>query len=133
MMRYHNALRVLLVVSCAVGLISCGEKATDTGGGGGEAFQVEIENFSDSFDMFGSTPISRESCSTASGGRAVAGLDRPGEWIEIPLSVPKSGVYNITVRYAAPLDSIIDVQVSSGSCGDQGEADFTLDKGLRTG
>jgi len=124
---------ILLAVCFAVSLIACSDKASNPDNGGGETFEVEVESFALKSDFPGSVPIHPEECSTASGGYAVVGMDRANEWIEIALTIPAAGVYDVTIRYAAPKDSIIEIRMTADPCGSTREADFTLDEGERIG
>jgi hypothetical protein len=132
--RVNRTSCVILAVCISVSFISCSDKGSNPdNGGGGEAFAVEAESYSTTFDVSGSEPIRKAPCLSASGGRAVAGMDRVGEWIQIPLEVPEAGTYSITIDYQAPEDSTIVVRLDAEVCGSSQDADFTLDQGGGTG
>jgi hypothetical protein len=79
---------------------------------------LEGEDFIASQDL-GGLPIAWTYCSGASGGRALDGLDMPGEWIELVLSVPDAGSYADSLRSAGLLEQESDLQstVVSGGPG----------------
>ena len=64
-------------------------------------FTVELESFTNKFDVPGSDPIEIDQCNLASNGKSVAGLDRNGEYIEVPLFVRGAGTYLPYLRYAS--------------------------------
>jgi hypothetical protein len=96
-------------------------------------FIVELENFTDWYDHGdGALSVAKLYCSRASGNYMVRGLDYPDEWIEVPLTVPGSGTYELTLRYAAQLGDTLRGTVSFEGCGAtlmQGEVYFVMDKG----
>ena len=64
---------------------------------------LEAEDFTASYNE-GGNPILRVSCSGASGGLALEGLDYPGDWIELSLTI-WNGSFTDTIRSAGLLDS----------------------------
>jgi hypothetical protein len=96
-------------------------------------FTVELEGFETKFDVPGSAKIMAEDCSMASSGHAVVGLDRAGEYIEVPMSVRGAGRYLAYLGYAADPDTRTWVRVEARGCGNaQNSASFTLDQGEGT-
>jgi len=94
------------------------------------SFIVELESYNNEFNVPGSDPIKVDQCNLASNGRSVAGLDRNGEYIEVPLYVRGAGNYVAHLRYAANRGTRIWVRVEVDGCGDAGSGfGFTLDKG----
>ncbi len=82
-------------------------------------FKVELENFTRSYDRQDGTKITVAPCTGASGKKAVDGLDKMGEWIEIPMSVPADSYYEVKLRYSAPKSPIVTVGLSLINCGKQ--------------
>jgi hypothetical protein len=64
---------------------------------------VEAEAFTASHNEGGSSILSVY-CGAASGGMAVEGLDYPGDWIEVPLTI-WNGSFTDSIRSAGLLDS----------------------------
>jgi hypothetical protein len=100
-------------------------------------FKVEIEDYVDSHDdEEGSMYIVAAACSQASGGAMVRGLDYPGEWVEIPFTVPAYGTYEVTLRYAALKGDSLEAAVTFPGCGSGSsdpEVDFIMDQGAGLG
>jgi hypothetical protein len=93
-------------------------------------FTVELEHFENSFNVPGSVQIKRDQCSMASSGESVVGLDRIGEYIEVPIYVRGAGEYLPYVRYASAQGTRMWVRVEVDGCGAAGTtAGFTLDQG----
>lgn len=70
---------------------------------------IEGETFVASQDL-GGLPIAWTYCSGASGGKAVDGLDIPGEWIELVLETPDVGSFTDSLRSAGLLDEESDLR-----------------------
>jgi hypothetical protein len=97
------------------------------------SFIVELEGFTNKFNVPGSEKIRVEHCSVASSGEAVVGLDRNGEYIEIPLYVRGGGDYIAHMRYASDVGTRSWVTIEVDGCGAAGSsAGFTLDQGEGT-
>lgn len=96
-------------------------------------FKVELEDFTDSYDDDnGSSFVNVQGCSQASGNAMVRGLDYPGEWLEVPLSVPASGNYELVLQYATLAGDTLRATVTFDGCGaafTSTEVDFVMDKG----
>jgi hypothetical protein len=93
-------------------------------------FTVELEGFTDMFNVPGSAPIKVDQCNLASSGQSVDGLDRNGEYIEVPLYVRGAGGYIAYMRYASNPGTSIWVRVEVDGCGATGSGvGFTLDQG----
>jgi hypothetical protein len=96
-------------------------------------FTVELESFTNSFNVPGSAAIKIEHCSLASSQESVAGLDRNGEFIEIPIYVRGTGNYIAHLGYASQPGTRIWVRIEVDGCGAAGStAGFTLDQGVGT-
>jgi hypothetical protein len=96
-------------------------------------FEVELEDYTAWHDdENGSSYISAQACSKASGYRMVKGLDYPGEWIEVPFTVPVYGAYEVVLRYATMRGDTLRATVTFDGCGsalaDDG-IDFVMDQG----
>jgi hypothetical protein len=101
---------------------------------GPKAFSVQMEDFTSSYDVPYSTPIAAASCGGAIGGKAVKGLDNPGEWIRLVVEVPSAGTYQAFLRYQAETGVVLQAKVSMEEAGDPTpEADFVLDEGAGIG
>ncbi len=70
-----------------------------------QTLRLEAENFIASHNIGGGDVYVR-SCSAASGGYAVDGLDREGEWIQLALELPESFCFFDSVRSAGSLGRI---------------------------
>jgi hypothetical protein len=93
-------------------------------------FTVELEAFDRSYNVPGSGSIRSEYCGRASGGESVTGLDRIGEYIDVPMNVRGGGDYIAYVRYASNPGVSIWVRIEVDGCGAAGtSAGFTLDQG----
>jgi hypothetical protein len=98
------------------------------------SFDVELEQFSSSFNQPGSNVIKPVGCSNASGGLAVSGLDNPGEWIKVVFTIPVSGTYEARVRYQGPDGFMTGVEIKIEDCTTPvPQAEFTLDEGVGVG
>ena len=102
-----------------------------------EAFLVELEDYTDWHDEeAGEHLIRPQYCSQASGHYSVKDMDYPGEWIEVPISVPASATYELILRYAASvgdtLRGTISFPNSSGALTET-EIDFVMDQGAGLG
>jgi hypothetical protein len=64
---------------------------------------VEAEAYS-AYHNEGGNPIMWVDCGAASGGRAVEGLDYPGDWIEVALTIG-NGSFTDRIRSAGLFDS----------------------------
>jgi hypothetical protein len=78
------------------------------------AVLVEAENYVASYNT-GGIGIQIVACSGASGGYAVEGVDVPGEWIEIPVTVPEIYGYADTLRSAGEtgVESDLEMRIVS--------------------
>jgi hypothetical protein len=124
----------------AVGGLRCGSDSPAGPGDGGDpdAFKVEIEDYTEGYDdEAGSMLLRSEPCSQASGGHMVRGLDYPGEWIDVPVTVAEAGTYELTLRYASLAGDTLKVTVTVGNCGGESftdpEVDFVMDQGAGLG
>ena len=100
-------------------------------------FAVEMEDYTDWHDdERGDYYLRSLYCSQASGNYMVKYMDYPGEWIEVPFSVPAMGTYELTLRYAASAGDTLRATASFEGCGAPmagPEVDFVLDKGAGLG
>ena len=111
----------------------CGEDA-GTGPDGGSLFKVELEDYTSSFDGDGSEiAIQTVGCSSASNGAAVYGLDVAGEWIVVPVTVPKDGTYRPHLSYAAHAGANIALKMEMDGCGTSAAVTFLLTQGTGLG
>jgi hypothetical protein len=96
-------------------------------------FTVELENFVAKFNVPGSAGIKVDHCGLASSGESVVGMDRNGEYIDIPMYVRGAGNYLAYLRYASDPGTRIWVRIEVDGCGAAGStAGFTLDQGVGT-
>jgi hypothetical protein len=72
---------------------------------------IEAETFS-AYNDLGGIMIYKPTCSGASGGMAADGIDVPGEWIEVQLSVAETGAYADSLRSAGNLNQESDLQIT---------------------
>jgi hypothetical protein len=79
---------------------------------------VEAESFTGSYNAGGAS-ILWVSCSGASGGMAVEGLDYPGDWIEVALNI-WNGSFADSMRSAGLLDSASTLRSTVFSAGPGG-------------
>jgi hypothetical protein len=129
-MRLNSAGWILAGICMLAGL-SCGTDRASNPPPDPEAFTVEAESYTVRHNV-GGEDITSEYCSVASGQHVVTGLDTEGEWIEILLSVPEAGLYDVTVRYSAPRNEVIVVKLAAEGCGGEEVPEFTLDEGEGT-
>jgi len=122
----------ILVGLCVLAGFSCGSDKASNPPVHPEAFNVEAESYTVSHNI-GGDDIGLAFCSGASGRYVVTGLDMEGEWIDLALSVPQTGLYDVTIRYQALADSVIVVKITSGDCGGEQEPAFTLNQGNGVG
>lgn len=125
---------MFLLIALLGGLcLNCG-KDSGTGPDGGSLFEVELEEYSSSFDGDGSQEtIQSVGCSSASNGAAVYGLDVPGEWIEVTVDVPEDGTYRPHLQYASRVGANISLRMAMNGCGSSTTVDFLLTKGTGLG
>jgi hypothetical protein len=100
------------------------------------AFTVELESYVDSHDSVGvprTEPIAAVGCTYASGGKSVVGMDNPGEYIIVPMTVPGSGTYTASVRYAAWTGDTLHVRLQVEDCGQSGQDEYLLTEGTGLG
>lgn len=100
------------------------------------AFTVELEGFVDSHDSLGvphTELIQSVACPHASAGESVSGMDLPGEYIIVPMTVPGSGIYKASVRYAAWFDDTLHVRLEVVDCGQPGQDEYLLTEGTGLG
>jgi len=90
----------VLVGICMLAGLSCGTDKASNPPVDAEAFSVEAESYTVSHNI-GGEDIGLEFCSGASGRYVVTGMDTEDEWIEILLSVPEAGLYDVNIRYQA--------------------------------
>ena len=103
---------------------------------GAVSFEVELDTYTFAYDIDTPIryPIAVVYCRYASGGKAVEGLDVEGEYIEVPITVPGSGTYTVSVTYAAWVDLPILVRVEVEGCSDLNQhEDIWLDEGTGAG
>jgi hypothetical protein len=97
-------------------------------------FSVEMEDYTQKYDVSGKPEIKIEGCSKASNGHAVRGMDKPAEWIRVPFTVPATGTYRPYLHYQANLGNVIGATVEIADCGSsEGEAIFMLEEGTGMG
>ena len=126
-MRLGRVVWILLGI-CALAGLSCGtDKATDPRPDP-EAFDVEAESYTARHNI-GGGEIGRVPCGGASGGYVVTGLDVEGEWIDVPVTVPEAGLYDVNLRYQALSDRVIVVRLTADDCGGEQEPEFTMEEG----
>jgi len=63
---------------------------------------VECESYTNSLNIAG-TAIGGYQCFGASGGWMVEGVDSPGEWIELEVTLPQNRVYTDSLALQAPM------------------------------
>jgi hypothetical protein len=68
-------------------------------------YRLEAENMIDSLNA-GGDPILKASCTSASGGYAVDGVDADGEWIEIAFQIWESTCFTDSLRSAADVSFV---------------------------
>lgn len=136
-MGLRDAWWVLVGLCVAAGLagFSCGsDKAANPPPDDENGFSVEAETFTEKFDAEDSeATIQQTYCSSANNYHVVSGMDKADEWIELAISVPDAGLYDVTVRYSAPQGRTIVLRLTSEDCGGEQEPEFTLDKGQWVG
>jgi hypothetical protein len=95
-----------------------------------DTFSVEMEDFTEKNDIGGAPGIRPEDCGSASGGEAVRGMDKVGEWIRVPVTVPASGTYQPYLHYQANAGNITAVSLEMIGCGSsQAAVNFMLEEG----
>lgn len=134
MYRLKFVLIIALFALAAVGGLRCSsDSPTGSGGDLPGSFTVELEDYTEGHDdEQGSMLLRFERCSLASGGYMVKGLDYPGEWIEVPVSIAEAGTYEVTLRYAALVGDTLEATVSIGQCAGlltEPAVDFVMDNG----
>jgi hypothetical protein len=96
---------------------------------------IELEDYTESYNI--QAPHTEEiyviSCTHASEGKAVQGLDNEGEYIRVPMRVTGSGAYTATVRYAAYYGDTARVRVELEGCNGPAEEEFFLTEGTGVG
>jgi hypothetical protein len=118
----------ILIVIIALAGLSCGtDKATDPRPDP-VAFDVEGESYIVS-NSTGGDGFGLAYCSRASGQYVVTGLDAEGEWIEMVVTVPEAGLYDVNLRYQALRDRVIVVRLTTDGCGGEQEPEFTMTEG----
>jgi hypothetical protein len=83
---------------------------------------IEAETMVASYNAGGSS-IYITTCSGASGGQAVDGIDTPGDWIEVVIDLAGAGSYADSLRSAGLLDAESDL-TSTVIGGGMGGADL---------
>jgi len=118
----------ILVGICMLAGLSCGTDKASNPSVDPKAFSVEAESFTVSHNI-GGEDIGLAICAGASGGYVVIGMDTEDEWVQILLSVPEAGLYDVNIRYQAFPDVVIVVKMVTEDCGGEQEPEFTLDQG----
>ncbi|MFH1220330.1 MAG: hypothetical protein V1694_07730 [Candidatus Eisenbacteria bacterium] len=96
-------------------------------------FSIEMEDFTESHNIGGFSIIGGE-CNGASGGKAVDGMDREGEWIKVPVRIPVSGAYQAFLQYQAGVGDTMEVSIEIVGCGSPDpSAVFDVDHGAEIG
>jgi hypothetical protein len=126
-MRLGRAAWILIAI-CVLAGLSCGTDKASNPSPDPEAFDVEAEDYTVSNNL-GGQDIAKVYCGGASGLYVLTGLDAEGEWIDILVSVPESGLYDVNLRYQALGDQVIVFRLANDDCGGQEEPEFTLDEG----
>ena len=130
-----RVLILALIVPAVVISLRCGSDSP-TGPVGGQ-ITVELEDYTDHHDdEAGELWLRVGTCSEASDGHMVKGLDYPGEWIEVPVTVAESGDYEVVVSYAAYPGDTLKATVTVGNCSSsltEPECEFVMDKGVGVG
>ncbi len=134
MYRVKLILTIALFAMATLAGLRCGSNGpTGTGGDLPGAFKVELESYTAWYDdEAGSMLLRSQECSQASASFMVKGLDYPGEWIEVPVTITEAGTYELTLRYAALVGDTLRATVSVGQCGElltEPAVDFVMDKG----
>jgi hypothetical protein len=126
---------LLSVLGLLAGLcLYCSESQSPEPNGGGTEFKIEIESYTGSFDDESSqVAISKVTCSNASNGASVRGLDFAGEWISVPVNVPESGTYVAYLQYNAEIDASVTLKLEMPGCAGETVAEFVADDGRGTG
>ncbi|MGQ9811760.1 MAG: hypothetical protein ACUVQ7_10545 [bacterium] len=73
-------------------------------------FVVQAEDFTDSWG------IGIDGTVSCNEGKGVTGLDSPGEWIEIPIDVPDTGVYRPKIWYASSYKDTLELSMVTFGC-----------------
>jgi hypothetical protein len=137
MYRFRVLLLALLAMAVVMGLRCGSDSPTGTGGDTPGEFTVELEDYTDHYDdEAGDLFVRSEGCSKASGGGVIKGLDYPGEWVEVPVTVDDAGTYEVTLRYATFVGDTLRAAVVVGDCSSslaKTEAEFVMDKGAGLG
>ncbi len=100
-----------------VGLVSLA-----TGAAYAQGIIVEAETFT-AYHNEGGNSIMWIDCSAASGGRAVEGLDYPGDWIEVTLAI-ENGSFTDRIRSAGLVDLTSSIRSTVFGAG-PGDVDLT--------
>jgi hypothetical protein len=129
--RLNKAGWTLMGIFMLAGL-SCGTDKASNPPPDPEAFSAEAESFTESHNV-GGRDIGLVECAGASGQYVVTGIDTEGEWIEILVSVPEAGLYDVNLRYQALRDEVIVVKLTAEGCGGEQEPEFTLNQGNGVG
>jgi len=98
---------------------------------------VEGEGFTayGSYNL-GGYDILPEYCAGASGTLAADGLDEPGEWIKLAVTLPLEGCYDAVLAYQAEYGDTVNLVVRMLDTPSPGEtllSDFLLDQGYGFG
>jgi hypothetical protein len=134
-MRIKTLLWVLLMTAAGMIALRCGtDRASDPGPGPDpETIKVELEGFTDKFDVPESTEISQYSCGGVSGGKVARGIDRVTEWLEVDVEVPEAGTYTVEVAFQGRTFMIATLRLTADDCGAGSEPEFTLEDGRGVG
>jgi hypothetical protein len=84
----------------------------------------------------GGYDIQPEYCAGASGTLAADGLDEPGEWIKLAVTLPLEGCYDAVLAYQAEYGDTVHLVVKMLDTPSPGEtllSDFPLDQGYGFG
>ncbi len=88
------------------------------------AFWVQAEDFSDS------SGYGIDRTVDCSSGKGVTGLDSCGEWIEIAIDVPATGIYQPSIWYASSYRDTLKLSMTTSGCGeDSSPVGFVLKDG----
>jgi hypothetical protein len=130
-----RVLTLALLVPAVIVSLRCGSDSPT--GPDNRNIDVELEDYTDHHDdEAGELWLRVGTCSEASGGRMVKGLDYPGEWIEVPVTVAEGGEYEVVLSYAAYPGDTLRATVTVGDCSSpltEPVCEFVMDKGVGVG
>ncbi len=119
-----------IVRASVVGVVTC---ALAAGAWAADGIRVEGEDYPayGSNDL-GGYPIGSEYCAGASQYYAADGIDLPGEWIMLEVSIPEQGCYALTLAYQCYYQDTVELAVKILDYPEPGQdtrAEFTLTDG----